>query len=215
MANTKSERQHLSSSGCITFDGCMKIKVLGNEYLVRTDLGGIALSHADQNKEVIVLIRHNLPFNEIDTGFVVRAKVYDEAGGFGLKARQKDRHWPIYRYTDVVAWGYVDGGCNNPEHFASCQMRPEDYPQWASKPKSEDEEECKRECIKLRYENNRIRYHAVQPADKGAEHGVTPLIRDCETAFCDFRKAHPEVTEMHFYTDEDPLFPYFLKMPIG
>ena len=33
--------------------------------------------------------------------------------------------------------------------------------------------------------------------------GGTPLMHACAKTFYDFREAHPEVTEMHFYTDEE------------
>lgn len=217
MAKKKTERQHLSSFGCVTFNGCMKIKVLGKEYVVRTDCGGTALSRADQNKEVIVLVRHHLTFNEADTGFVVRAKAYDADGCFGLKARLEDKYWSIYNYCDVVAWGYVDGGCNNPEHFGSCQMRPEDYPQWACKPDgtplNEDNEVefeddfTERRCVKLRYENGETHVEATlfqdeEAVEQGTNH-AKGLLHECAKAFYDFRKTHPEVTEMHFYTDDE------------
>ena len=32
--------------------------------------------------------------------------------------------------------------------------------------------------------------------------GGTPLMHACAKVFYEFRKEHPEVTEMHFYTDE-------------
>ena len=216
MGKKKDERKHLSQTGCVVFDGQMKIKVNGNEYTVATDYGGIALSHADQSKEVIVLIRHHLPYDELDIGFVVRAKEYDADRCFGLKAKLSDRHWGVYDYCDVVAWGYVDGGLNNPNHFNSCQLRPDDYPQFACNVPVEPDEiweddddnfpSIDRKGVVLRFdskEEGAVHYNAVVGADEEMERGGTKLMHDCAKVFTDFRKEHPEVTEMHFYTDDE------------
>ena len=60
-----------------------------------------------------------------------------------------------------------------------------------------------RENVKLRYQDGTIHYEAVQPIDEPTESGGTPLMHDCAKVFCDFRKSHPEVTEMHFYTENE------------
>lgn len=45
-------------------------------------------------------------------------------------------------------------------------------------------------------------YHAITNGHEEMERGGTPLMHDCAKVYCDFRKEHPEVTEMRFYTDE-------------
>jgi len=75
----------------------------------------------------------------------------------------------------------------------------------------EDEEEggdfINRKCVKLRAaENNQIEVHAIFAEDDDVLEPETNhakgLFKDCAMVFDTFRKEHPEVTEIHFYTDE-------------
>ena len=50
--------------------------------------------------------------------------------------------------------------------------------------------------------DDEIIYQALMDKDEALKDGGTPLMHACAKAFCDFREHHPEVTEMHFYTDE-------------
>ena len=59
-----------------------------------------------------------------------------------------------------------------------------------------------RRCVKLRVEDDNIVYNALMGKDETMKRGGTELMHTCAKVFCDFRKEHPEVTEMHFYTDE-------------
>ncbi|MBR6604801.1 MAG: hypothetical protein IKK92_02855 [Prevotella sp.] len=47
-----------------------------------------------------------------------------------------------------------------------------------------------------------MEYHATINGREEMVRGGTELMHACAKVFCDFRKEHPEVTEMHFYTDE-------------
>ena len=64
------------------------------------------------------------------------------------------------------------------------------------------EPEENRRCVKLRVEDDNIVYNAIMGRDEAKKDGGTPLMHACAKTFCDFRKDHPEVTEMHFYTDD-------------
>ena len=60
-----------------------------------------------------------------------------------------------------------------------------------------------RKSITLRQSpTGEVEYHAVMGSDDTFKDGGTQLMHACAKTFCDFRKEHPEVTEMHFYTDE-------------
>ena len=74
----KAERKHLSQTGTILFDGTLTLQLNGKTYQVRTEYHGLDLQRASQNHEVIVLIKQHMPYNEIDTGYIVRAKEYDK-----------------------------------------------------------------------------------------------------------------------------------------
>lgn len=207
MEQKKKQEKALSNSGGQIFDGLLTLRIGKKEYKVHTEYFGLDMQHASQEHQIIVLLKQHLPYDEIDTGWLVRAKDLDKDHRFGLKTRKSDRWFAVYDYNDVVAWGYADGGLNS-DHFNSCRMRPEDWPQFAGESHNEDvdvdfeEVEVERRCVKLRYQDGEIHYNAIQGADEPTERGGTKLMHDCAKVFYDFRKEHPEVTEMHFYTDE-------------
>lgn len=71
---------------------------------------------------------------------------------------------------------------------------------------SQDEEETtERRCVKFKVdvEKNEVNYEAVVGADEKMSENATDLMRACAKVFYDLRTTHPEVTEMHFYTDEE------------
>jgi hypothetical protein len=47
-----------------------------------------------------------------------------------------------------------------------------------------------------------VEYHATTNGLEELERGGTPLMHAAAMCYTDFRKEHPEVTEMRFYTDE-------------
>ena len=171
---------------------------------------GLDLQRASMEHQLVMLIKQHLPYGELDTGWLVRTKDMDKEHRFGLKARKNDRYWSVYDYNDVVAWGYADGGLNS-DHFNSCRMRPEDWPQFAGQPQDEttdcyeddDFDDTDRHCVKFRYEDGQIHYNAVVYSDEERHRGGTKLMHAAAKVFDDFRKEHPEVTEMHFYTDDE------------
>ena len=148
----------------------------------------------------------------MDTGWLVRTKEMDKNYQFGLKPTKDARTWSVYNLNDVVAWGYADGGLNS-DHFRSCQLRPEDLPQYAGEETEVEEDDdddiewgneqrCRR-CVRFKVTDDDIIYNAVMGKDEMMKDGGTPLMHACAKTFYDFREAHPEVTEMHFYTDEE------------
>ena len=60
----------------------------------------------------------------------------------------------------------------------------------------------KRRCVKFKADGKDIVYNAVVADDETMKRGGTPLMHACAKVFCDFRKDYPEVTEIHFYTDD-------------
>ena len=210
MDTKKKSEKPISNTGCHIFDGNLTLRLKGKEVKVGCEYHGLDLQRASQDHQLIVLIKQHLPYNELDTGWLVRSKDMDKNHRFGLKARKSDRNWSVYDYNDVVAWGYADGGLNS-DHFDSCRLRPEDYPQFAGHPQDEEADDYEyhdiddesRRCVKLRYHDGEIHYNAIQASDEPTERGGTKLMHDCAKVFLDFRKQHPEVTELHFYTDDE------------
>jgi len=222
--NTKADKPQYH--GCVTFDGNLKVTINGQEKTLRTDLGGMMLRKADANKELIVLTSDHVGYNEIDTGYIVRAKTYDDGNPpyFGLKDDPDAVSWGCFNYRDVIAWGYADGGLNDPTLFYSCQStveeesdrerrRAEKGMKTHAERMAELEDEIRiepddfsdtanRRCVKFKLTDDEIIYNALMGKDEMLKDGGTPLMHACAKAFNDFRKDHPEVTEMHFYTDE-------------
>ena len=208
--------------GTVTFDGNIQVNLHGEVKTLRTDIGGLGLQRANPNKELLVLTRDHIGYNEIDTGYIVRSKRYDDGQPpyFGLKHEPNADGWGCHNYCDVIAWGYADGGLNDPTLFYSCQSTIEEEIEREKyraehgmkthaerlaemeDDNPEDIENEERRCVKLRYQDGEIHYNAIQAADEPTERGGTKLMHECAKVFCDFRKEHPEVTEMHFYTDE-------------
>ena len=209
MEQKKNQEKAISHTGCHLFDGTLSFKMGGKEYKVRCEYHGLDLQRASQEHQIVMLIKQHLPYDEIDTGWLVRAKNLDKEHRFGLKAKKNDRTFSVYDYNDVVAWGYADGGLNS-DHFDSCRLRPEDYPEFAGSPDDDVEDEdnwgddsgVERRCVKFKVTDEEIVYNAVMGKDEMMKNGGTPLMHACAKVFCDFRKDHPEVTEVHFYTDE-------------
>lgn len=71
----------------------------------------------------------------------------------------------------------------------------------------DEDEDITRRCVKLRYENGEVHVNAKFREDEDVVEPKTNhakgLFHECAKAFYDFREKHPEITEIHFYTDEE------------
>ena len=207
------------------WDGNIQIEIPGHGMkTLRTDLGGLALQKASPNKELLVLTRDHVGYNEIDTGYIVRSKRYDDGKPpyFGLKDEPDSTSWGCHNYCDVIAWGYADGGLNDPTLFYSCQstlaeeaerekFRAEHgmktHAERLAELESEDDEE---EYIKAphglvmryRHKDDQIQNGTSWTKDMGPiPEGFQEKLKVTLQDFLDFTKAHPEFVEMHFYTE--------------
>ena len=206
--------------GCITFDGNIQVNLHGKLKTLRTDLGGIALQKADPNKELLVILRDHIGYNEIDTGYIVRSRRYDDGQPpyFGLKDEPDATSWGCHNYCDVIAWGYADGGLNDPTLFYSCQStvaeeiarerwRAENgYKTHAEKlaeMEDEDDDHKMPDCLvmRFRHKDDQIQNGTTWPIEMGVPDGFQEKLKVTLQDFLDFTKAHPEFKEMHFYTD--------------
>ena len=212
-------------TGRIMFDGNIQVRLLrGGLKTLRTDLAGIGLHKADPNKELLVLTKHFTDYNEIHTGYIVRTKQYDdqERPCFGLKHDPDADCWTIINYCDVIAWGYADGGLNDPTLFYSCQSTVEEeiareryraehgmkthaerLVEMEAEVEADKDDDVKRRGVRFRIEDGEIHYNAVVGDDEKMTDHATDLMRDAAKTFYEFREKHQEVTEMHFYTDEE------------
>ena len=94
--------------GCITFDGNIQVSIPNHGIKTRcTDLGGLKLRRQTRTRKLLVLTRNHVGYDEIDTGYIVRTKNYDDGKPpyFGLKDNPDAENWGCHNYCDVIAWG--------------------------------------------------------------------------------------------------------------
>ena len=210
--------------GRITFDGNLQLRIPGHGIkTLRTDLAGFGLQKADPNKELLILCKFFSEYNEIHTGYIVRTKRYDnmERPCFGLKDGPDDDNWTIINYCDVIAWGYADGGLNDPTLFYSCQStvaeeierekyRAEHGMKTHAERLAEMEAEAEEEetfkipnCLvmRFRHKDGYVQNGTSWPVEMGVPDGFKEKMEVTFKDFLDFTKAHPEFKEMHFYTE--------------
>ena len=207
--------------GCITFDGNIQVRIPNHGLkTLRTDLGGLKLQKADPNKELLVLTYNHVGYDEIDTGYIVRAKNYDDGNPpyFGLKHDPDADNWACHNYYDVIAWGYADGGLNDPTLFYSCQStveeeidrerrRAEKGMKTHAERLAEMEAECEEEqqpglTLKFKNDGDQVKSSASWPKhDPALVVDMPERMGTCGEEFVKFTEAHPEIKEMHFYTN--------------
>jgi hypothetical protein len=209
-------------TGTVTYDGNIQVRLLGSGELktLRTDLAGLGLHKADQNKELLVLTKHFTDYNEIHTGYIVRTKQYDdqERPCFGLKHDPDADCWTIINYCDVIAWGYADGGLNDPTLFYSCQSTVEEeiareryraehgmktHAERLAEMEAESEEEPQPGLtLKFKHDGDQVKSSASWPKhDPALVVDMPERMGVCGEEFVKFTEAHPEIKEMHFYTE--------------
>ena len=209
--------------GCVTWDGSIQVKIPQHGIkTLCTDLGGLKLQKADPNKELLVLVRDHIGYNEIDTGYIVRAKSYDDGNPpyFGLKDNPDAENWGCHNYCDVIAWGYADGGLNDPTLFYSCQSTVAEeiarekwraehgmktHAERLAEMEAENEEETVKvpDCLAMRYRHKDgfVQNGTTWPIEMGLPDGFQEKLKVTLQEFLEFTKVHPEFKEMHFYTE--------------
>ena len=121
------------------------------------------------------------------------SREYDRIHGF-------DTSYGAYKNqeeADAIMYRVVN------EEYDIKDTSPTNYPQYVV---DDDDEFCpvKRVGMTLRQSpDGGIEFHAINNGTLPfKEYCDTPLIQDFGKCYVDFRKQHPEVTEMRFYTDE-------------
>ena len=217
--NMKADKPQFT--GRIMFDGNIQVKLLTGELkTLRTDLAGLKLHKADPNKELLVLTKRFTDYDEIHTGYIVRTKQYNdqERPCFGLKHEPDADCWTIVNYCDVIAWGYADGGLNDPTVFYSCQStvaeeiarekwRAEHGMKTHAERLAEMEAESEEEqqpglTLKFKHDGDQVKSSASWPRhDPALVLDMPERMGTCGEEFVKFTEAHPEFKEMHFYTE--------------
>jgi hypothetical protein len=150
-------------------------------------------------------------------------KQYDdmERPCFGLKHEPDADSWTVINYCDVIAWGYADGGLNDPTLFYSCQSTVEEEidrerrraekgmkthaERLAEMESDEDEESVKVShglVMRFRHKDGQIQNGTMWTKDMGPiPEGFQEKLKVTLQDFLEFTKEHPEFKEMHFYTE--------------
>ena len=113
------------------------------------------------------------------------SREFDRIGGF-------DQSYG--RTSDMDTWEYKLYHVTD-EKYDIEDLSPDFY-------HGDDDAGVERRCVKLSIKDDQIVYKAAIKKDELMKDGGTPLMHDCAKVFCDFREKHPDVTEIHFYTDE-------------
>ena len=114
-----------------------------------------------------------------------RINGYDQSYG-----AYKNQSW-----ADAMKYRVSDKERDMADHSPSCYLRIVD-----------DEDEfspVRRKSVTLRQSlTGEVEYHAVMGSDDTFKDGGTLLMHAAAKCYATFRKEHPEVTEMRFYTDD-------------
>jgi hypothetical protein len=219
--NMKADKPEFT--GAIVFDGNIQVRIPNHGLkTLRTDLGGLKLQKADPNKELLVLTRNHVGYDEIDTGYIVRSKRYDDGQPpyFGLKHEPNADSWGCHNYCDVIAWGYADGGLNDPTLYYSCQSTVAEeierekwraehgmktHAEKLAEVEDENEEYIKAPhglVMRFRHKDGQIQNGTMWTKDMGPiPEGFQEKLKVTLQDFLEFTKEHPEFKEMHFYTE--------------
>ena len=121
------------------------------------------------------------------------SREFDRIGGYdqsyGRPSNMDEWECPLYHVTNEK---------NDIDDLSPDFYYESDEDDWDD----DEDSDVERRCVKFKVTDKEIIYEAVMGKDEMMKDGGTPLMHDCAKVFYEFRKDHPEVTEMQFYTDE-------------
>lgn len=203
--------------GAVLFNGNMEVVTRdGKKHTLRVDYLGSALKNADPNKELMLMMRDDVQYCELTTGYIERRSEWEEKESpmFGLCPSADKINFTLLKYADVMAWGYVDGGLNDKRKFYSCQCTK----------KQEAELERKREAmrrgeqaeveveddgegnggivLKFQTKDDKVGVQVAVGKDRPSDYlvAVHEHLEDCMQDFVDFAKKHPGIKEVQYFT---------------
>lgn len=198
--------------GAVLFNGNMEVTTRnGKRHTLRVDYLGSALKNADPNKELMLMMRDDVQYCELTTGYLERRDEWEEKESpmFGLCPSADKIRFTLYEYADVVAWGYVDGGLNDKRKFYSCQCTKEQEAELERKREAmrrgeevEDEEEYDGIVLKFQEKDEKVGLQIAVAKDRPADYleAARKHLEGCMQNFVDFAKEHPDIKEVHYFT---------------
>lgn len=204
-------------SGAVLFDGNMEVTTKdGKRHTLRVDYLGSALKNADPNKELMLMMRDDVQYCELTTGYIERRSEWEEKESpmFGLCPSADKINFTLLKYADVMAWGYVDGGLNDKRKFYSCQCtkkqeaeleRKREAMRRGEQPEVEVEDEGEGNggiVLKFQTKDDKVGVQIVVGKDRPEDYLVAARdhLKDCMQDFIDFTEKHPGVEEVQYFT---------------
>lgn len=197
--NTMSKNQKAKYSGCLIFNGKLNIDVKGEQKTLRLDYLGSDLKTADPDRELLVLLRGHAEYQELDTGFIVRNKKWEEQDEptFGLSQTTSRHNWSIHNFHDVIAWGYASD--EKPEQV---DERIEEIHRDPIYQRAKKKVQDMNVCIAIQDKDGEIGIKAI--VDKNEIEAYLVVSADylaaCLKTFQQFTQKTPDIKEMHFFT---------------
>ena len=201
--NTMSKNKKAKYSGSVLFNGKLNVTIGGEKKTLEIDYLGTGIKQADPNREVIVMLKKNIGYNEFDTGYVVRKEEWEnmEQPAFGLSPTEEKDGYILVSYGDVIAWGYASDEEPNdaPEQVDECIEDLRRNPIYKSAKKKIQDMNV---CIAIQDKDGEIGIKAI--VDKNEIEAYLVVSADylaaCLETFQNFTKKTPDIKEMHFFT---------------
>ena len=194
--NTMSKNQKAKYSGSVLFNGKLNVTIGGEKKTLEIDYLGSSIRNADPNREIIVMLKKNIGYNELDTGYIVILGI-EHPYDFGLKPTRESDDYGVYNYGDVIAWGYASD--EEPEHV---NERIEEIHRDPIYQRAKKKIQDMNVCIAIQDKDGEIGIKAI--VDKNEIEAYIVVSADylavCLETFLEFTKKTPDIKEMHFFT---------------
>lgn len=196
--NTMSKNQKAKYSGSVLFNGKLNVTIGGEKKTLGIDYLGTGIKQADPNREIIVMLKKNIGYNELETGYVCRHPAWEEGEhAFGLRPNRNTTHCTLIDYGDVIAWGYASD--EEPEQV---DERIEEIHRNPIYQRAKKKIQDINVCIAIQDKDGEIGIKAI--VDKNEIEAYLVVSADylaaCLKTFQEFTKKTPDIKEMHLFT---------------
>ena len=196
--NTMSKNQKAMYSGIVLFNGKLNVTIGGEKKTLKIDYLGTGIKQADPNREIIVMLKKNIGYNELETGYICRHKAWDEnEHAFGLRPNLNTTHCTLVNYGDVIAWGYASD--KEPEQVDD---RIEEIHRDPIYQRAKKKIQDMNVCIAIQDKDGEIGIKAIVDKNEIEAYLVVSAdyLASCLKTFQEFTKKTPDIKEMHFFT---------------
>ena len=196
--NTMSKNQKAMYSGSVLFNGKLNVTIGGEKKTLEIDYLGTGIKQADPNREIIVMLKKNIGYNELETGYICRHKAWDENEHvFGLRPNLNTTHCTLVDYGDVIAWGYASD-----EESERVDERIEEIHRDPIYQRAKKKIQDMNVCIAIHDKDGEIGIKAIVDKNEIEAYLVVSAdyLASCLKTFQEFTKKTPDIKEMHFFT---------------